>query len=450
LKKSVYTRIEKYLYRSAKRHWRILVGVTIFLIFFEMYELTRKSESLLDPFHFIELAIYILILGVVGFLMNFLIEAHAAQDRTLEVLNYKHQTSLDLTKPEDWNHLTNKLVMIPSTIAAVEASRLFVRDLISGEYELLGSWQAEGANEAGFCYDWQGCLSEGEHPAFVLSPCHRAASPPNTTCPSREYCFPIIYAGLSLAQISFKLREGATLLPRQMEIFENIMPEMASALKIIQEQKRLAELQQAETALAERHAISAYLHDSLSQNLAYMCLKLDQLSTDHEIGSVVHLRSDLERVKDTANQSYDIVRNMVETTHARTKPRLVNLLTEYARKISQRANFEVSIRAEGAPLPLRTEVQQVIFYLFQEAISNIEKHSGAKHASVLIEWQKDDLVVTVSDDGTGFNPQAVDKSKHFGMDIMQERIAKIHGSLEVTSSPDEGTTVRLCVPLTSP
>jgi signal transduction histidine kinase len=141
---------------------------------------------------------------------------------------------------------------------------------------------------------------------------------------------------------------------------------------------------------------------------------------------------------------------MIETTYPKTTPRLSNLFSEYARKISQRANFEISIEREGEPFPLLPEIQQAVFYVFQEVLSNVEKYSKADHVDVIVKWGEESLVVTVSDNGIGFNPHNIDGTKHFGLEIMKERLAKINGQLKIISSETCGTTVTFSSPLQIP
>jgi signal transduction histidine kinase len=243
------------------------------------------------------------------------------------------------------------------------------------------------------------------------------------------------------------LKIGEELSPKQKEIFEIIRPEIALAIRNNQKKKRLFELQLTERALAERHIISSYLHDNLSQNLAYLCMKLDQFSVDSDLLPGSQVQSDLGRMKDTANQSYEIVRGMIENNYPKTTPRLNNLLSEYARKISQRANFEITVEREGDPLPILPEVQQAVFYVFQEVLSNIEKYARADRVNVTIKWSEDSLVVIVSDNGIGFSPQNIDMTKHFGLEIMKERLAKVNGHLTIVSSETCGTTITYSCPL---
>jgi len=133
-----------------------------------------------------------------------------------------------------------------------------------------------------------------------------------------------------------------------------------------------------------------------------------------------------------------------------TTPRLVNLVSAHVKKVSRRAQIDIIIKRKGRELPILPDIQQAIFYVVREALSNVEKHSRAKKAKVLIAWGEDCLTITISDNGIGFNCQNVDGAKHFGMEIMQDRVKKINGSINIQSSEHTGTEVTFSVPVVVP
>jgi signal transduction histidine kinase len=77
-------------------------------------------------------------------------------------------------------------------------------------------------------------------------------------------------------------------------------------------------------------------------------------------------------------------------------------------------------------------------------LTNVAKHSGATHAQVRVSDQGNDVVVTVHDDGEGFDTRA--SSPGFGLVGMRERLALVQGSLVIESSPGAGTQVRATIP----
>ena len=447
--KKIKNFLDQALLWLVKHNWRVIAAVALFLGIFEILEILLKGDPLGDPFHLLELIVYLFILALVGVLIKYLTEANTVQNHTLEILSYKHNISLELTEIDDWNALITKLVKLPGKIASIEVSQLQVTNPINGKLERVIDWKDADIESPTFQYDCEKCLKDHASTDSLFSPCcFSDVATIIETAQSLEFCLPITYADRLSALIQFRLKPDSNLSVEQKEIFESIRPEIALALKASQEQKKLAEMQLAETALSERHFISTYLHDNLSQNLAYLCLKLNQFATRDEQFSENEW-TELQRMKDAANLSYETVRSMIETTHPVTTPHFVNLIRAYAKKVSQRANIEISVDKSGQEIPTLPEVQQAIFYVFQEVLSNVEKHARAEKVNVLVDWGQDNLTVTVSDDGIGFDPQDVDHTKHFGLEIMQERIDKVNGQIGIRSSPGSGTEIKILIPIGS-
>ena len=158
---------------------------------------------------------------------------------------------------------------------------------------------------------------------------------------------------------------------------------------------------------------------------------------------------DLKHLQEVANESYEIVRDILKKIQPETIPHLTNLLREHAKTVSRRANFSLNFKSIGNPIHLATHTQQLIFFTFREILSNVEKHAGANRVVVLVIWNDGLLDISVADNGKGFDPGLVQKDEHFGLEIMQERITTIKGKLVINSSTESGTVVSLSIPVES-
>ncbi len=143
------------------------------------------------------------------------------------------------------------------------------------------------------------------------------------------------------------------------------------------------------------------------------------------------------------------MRGILETMHPETTRTLTNLLLEYARKISRRSNIEIDFKIKGSPVILPEEAQKAVFYAFEELLSNVEKHSQATRVNILAEWNPDYFELTISDNGVGFNPQDVNTDRHFGLEILNERMATVNGRITLITMENSGTVVDIHVPSTS-
>lgn len=451
MNKKINQTIEQGFQRVGERSGKAVIGILVLIIFFEIFEIFQKKESFTDPFHLVELTVYFLILGLLGYLIKFYIKVNNLQKRTLKVLNYKHQLSLELAKLDDWDELLVELVKLPNTIVPVGISRLHVFNPISNEMEVGAKWEDEENQHHKYLYDCRKCIQGHAIKNSLFQPCCYSEDQQKGDAVQRlEFCLPINSQDNLLGLIQFQLKSGETLSEEQIDIFESIRPEIALALKAAWEHQKLAEMRITETALAERHLISDFLHDNLSQNLAYIILKLEQLTSETEQITESQKKDDLYYMKVAARESYNLVRGLLESIRPETTPRLVNLFIEHGNKVSKRSHFETRIEERGDELPISPDIKRTLFYLFQETLSNVEKHAQAKYVNVILDWGGDNLHVTISDDGVGFNPHSLPGSTHFGLDIMRERIKKINGQLDIQSCVDTGTEVSICVPIELP
>ena len=411
------------------------------LCFFEVIEPLIKNEPLTDPFHILEVLFFLSLLTLVRIFINHLIRANAFQSRTLEILNFKHDIILELTRSNDSDALNVELAKLPGKITSVEASRLHIMNGISEKLEMAAQWPVENIKFKHDC-DIQAILRSKDKPISGLEVISAGQG-----TPVQEYCIPLRYGNELLGLIHFRLKPGVNLTSDQIDLLENIQTDIALILKVSQEQIALSEMQLAKTALAERRTISTFIHDQLGQNLGYLHLRIDQLVEDENISEIKNVQTELKRLRDVANDSYGIVRDILKTMRSETVPNLTNLLQEQARSVSHRANFALDFKSVGKPTPLLPGIQQAVFFTFCEALSNIEKHANADKVDVLVAWNNGILDISVADNGKGFESGQTQEENHFGLHIMRERISGIQGALTITSATNTGTVISISVPL---
>ena len=95
-------------------------------------------------------------------------------------------------------------------------------------------------------------------------------------------------------------------------------------------------------------------------------------------------------------------------------------------------------------MPLSTEEE--LYRIALEALNNVVKHARARHVTVLLRFDDRRTYLEISDDGMGYDPAAVMGGGGMGLRGMDERARRIHGTLEIASSPDKGTTVKVELP----
>ena len=196
----------------------------------------------------------------------------------------------------------------------------------------------------------------------------------------------------------------------------------------------------------ERKRISFELHDELGQSLSVLKLKLR--SVEKELGEDrVKLRSD--RVNVFQDIDY-IIENIRRLTHDLSPALLEDLglfealrwmVNEFARHNNNRVIFSI----EDIDYLFSQEAQIIIYRVFQEALTNIGKHAGAKQISMKVKAQKESVIFVMEDDGSGFDMDAPlprnPNEKGFGLAAMEERARMLGASLHVLSRPDHGTSI---------
>lgn len=118
--------------------------------------------------------------------------------------------------------------------------------------------------------------------------------------------------------------------------------------------------------------------------------------------------------------------------------------------LRERSQLELIFEHDIEGVDLLPEVETTLYRVMQEALHNVEKHANAQGVDVVMQREGKQLILTVSDDGKGISTKALKNGKkvkatfeHMGLQNMKERIQAIGGSFNVTSTPGEGTEVRV-------
>jgi len=118
---------------------------------------------------------------------------------------------------------------------------------------------------------------------------------------------------------------------------------------------------------------------------------------------------------------------------------------DFARRTGIAVSFDDSAK-EGVR-SLRVEVAVALFRIAQEALNNVAKHAAANQVRIALSLRGLDAVLSVSDDGRGFDPAASARLERWGMRTMRERAEAAGGRIDVITSPGKGTSVVASVPI---
>ena len=202
--------------------------------------------------------------------------------------------------------------------------------------------------------------------------------------------------------------------------------------------------------LEERNRLARELHDSVKQHVfanALLVRAARKLMSRDPDKAQAHL-ADAEQLADQAQQELIALIRALRPAAIADKG-LAAALRDYASDWERRMGVAVEVRVQGArSTPL--DLEETLFRVAQEALSNVGRHSDAQHVELYLAWSEEQLRLTIHDDGRGFDTEH-SVGKGVGLASMRERIQALHGTLVVSSSDNgAGTTVEAWLPLTVP
>lgn len=219
---------------------------------------------------------------------------------------------------------------------------------------------------------------------------------------------------------------------------------------------RYFEATQQAAALEERHRIARDLHDSVSQSLfsltlhtrtAELALARAGLDADSDLGRP------LQQVSELTRGALAEMRALIFELRpgALAEEGLGAALAKHSAALTAREGLEISVRVPDERLPLTVEQDEHLYRLTQEALHNTVKHAQAERASVELVDGDGEVVLTVRDDGVGFDPAEAHPG-HFGLETMRDRASRIGAGFNLESAPGVGTKVqvRVALPVSAP
>jgi signal transduction histidine kinase len=203
--------------------------------------------------------------------------------------------------------------------------------------------------------------------------------------------------------------------------------------------------------IEERERMSRELHDGLAQVIAYLLVRIDTVASLVEAERKQEALGELDRLRTVAADLYSDVRESISTLRTRiTEGGLRRTLLDYLTAFEERNEIQVDLQADPLLDRLTPPVAYQVFRIVQEALANVRKHARAQQAVISVTTSSPELLVlTITDDGQGFDPAAAGgpELERFGLIAMRERAASFAGSLNIASTAPGGTRVSVTIPL---
>ncbi len=259
------------------------------------------------------------------------------------------------------------------------------------------------------------------------------------------YCFQVRHTVSNIGTYCLFFRHNPELTTQVVQLIESFATHLGVAIA----NARLTERERQYAVVEERQLLARGLHDSIAQALSFLNLQVQFLA------DAIATKDDPLR-----DESLDAIRTGVQECYEDVRELLLNFrerlhkggFVEGVRTVVQRFEAQSHIPArlvvngKGGELSERQQLQAI--FIIQEALSNVRKHSEAENVDIRID-NREDLVVTIVDDGIGIREEVVQakKARHVGLSIMAERASRIGARVQVgRASPIGGTRVTLTLP----
>jgi len=200
----------------------------------------------------------------------------------------------------------------------------------------------------------------------------------------------------------------------------------------------------------ERARIARELHDEMAQTLTAFTLDIGTLQNVLPNDNGTH--TILDRLQ---NLSRQMSQSMVQMVYMLRPPHLdelglVTALKYMLEQDFQRRGLKAKMEINGNPARIDPLIETVLFRVAQEALTNTLRHAETKEVDLCLEYKPGSVLLKISDKGNGFDPDQVFVApRGWGLAGMKERAESVGGEMQIKSSPSEGTTVEVEIPIPS-
>lgn len=198
----------------------------------------------------------------------------------------------------------------------------------------------------------------------------------------------------------------------------------------------------------ERTRIAGELHDDIGQQMISVLIQLEAVHQTMRDADGI-LGEQMAKVSATVRSVCDDLRLLSHHLHPATIDilGLVPALQSFCREFSEHTGIAIEFLTDRLPETLPADAPICFYRVAQEALRNVQQHSGSSRARLELAVGQDAVRLRVIDTGSGFAPGSVDHSPGLGMASMAERVRGLGGHFRVESLPGNGTCIEASLPL---
>ena len=194
--------------------------------------------------------------------------------------------------------------------------------------------------------------------------------------------------------------------------------------------------------------IARELHDDLNQGLALLAVHLDLLGQGPP-ESGARLAERIREISDRVKQLSSVVHGLSTVLHPSKLEQLglVAAVRGLCKELTQVHGLAIEFVAQPMPSPIPDDTALCLYRIAQEPLSNVIKHSGARHARVELSGNEAGVSLRIGDDGAGFEGGTPETKEGLGLVSMRERLRLVGGAIAIDSRRSAGTRIDVHVPL---
>jgi signal transduction histidine kinase len=261
-----------------------------------------------------------------------------------------------------------------------------------------------------------------------------------------------------LGVINLLCEGDASITDEDMELLTSIGSQVSEIVSNAWLHLKLVEKEAARQALlkslveaqeAERRRLARELHDGAGQTLTGLLVRLKIIENKSPLPQ---MQKDLQVMQELVSDTIEQIRTLAHQLRpaALEEFGLPLALDALAQNMSRHDGLDADCRCDIKNNEIPDEVESVLYRIAQEGLTNVVRHSHATHLSLVVERSLQGVIMTIEDDGVGFDPSALgveDGKKHLGLISMRERAEILSGTLDVYTAPNMGTTIKVTIPV---
>jgi two-component system sensor histidine kinase UhpB len=199
----------------------------------------------------------------------------------------------------------------------------------------------------------------------------------------------------------------------------------------------------------ERRRIARELHDGVNQELAALSIALTTLEADLPAGTAPDRRQEIARLQRRSVEMAETIRLLSHELHPGILQYagLTAALRSHCQEFEREHGVAVTLQSDDNMGTVPADLALCLYRVTQEALQNVARHAKASQVRVVVAHDGTDIVLTIDDDGRGFDLPEARGRGGLGLISVDERVRLVRGRIRVDAQPQRGTRIQVVVPL---